>query len=474
MSEDQAKYNKIRKKVDNNFLQYSKSPPEDVDTEQVVLGAIILEPNSLMLIIDTLKAEMFYEEIHQRIFEAILSLYNDLVPVDILTVTNRLKEQGNLELIGGAYYIAQLTNRVASSVNIEYHTKIIIQKYINRELIRTGSEQAREAYEDSTDVLELLAKSEKNLFSISETIFKKPFRKASDLLSDAQQEIFNAVKNGGKLIGLPTGFKRLDELTGGWQKTDSIIIAGRASMGKSAFMLNLVNYLVCELNYPIALFSLEMSGIQVMNRLISLETNINGNLLKNGRLDDYDCEKIMKHTNRLKQAPLYIDDTPAISLFELRAKARRLKHQFGIKLIVTDYLQLMTPEKGKNLNRELQISGLSQGFKSLAKELDIPTITLSQLSREVERRVDKRPVLADLRESGSIENDCDVAILLYREKYYKKELEKDICEIIVAKHRNGATGTIELEFIAPLTKFVDYEDVFTDNISETKSNLNLD
>ena len=444
--------NNKRQNISSDLMPHYKLPPQAIDVEEVILGAIMLENNSLMNVIDILKPEMFYKKSHQKIYQSILLLYNDLDGTDIVSITNKLRLTGDLDVIGGPYYIAQLTNRITSSSNIEKHARIVLQKYIQREIIRIGTQVVQDAYEDTTDVLELLENFEKSVLEINNATIKKPFVHVSVVAFNAFNEILKAKENKGQLYGITTGFSKLDSITNGWQKQDLIIIAARPSMGKSALAVQIATN-ACKSNYPIAIFSLEMSATSLVTRMLSSETKINNNKIKSGNIDSLDIENLKKHNNKICELPLYIDETPGISLFELRTKARRLKHKYNIQAIFIDYLQLMNPEKERNKNREQEISGLSFGLKALAKELDIPIIVLSQLSRKVEERGNKRPLLSDLRESGAIEQDADLVIFIYREQYYVKELEEDIAEIILAKHRNGATDTVSLNFLKTFTKF---------------------
>ena len=470
------RFNKTSSLTD--LIQHSKLPPQAVDLEEAVLGAMMLETNAAAAVIDLLKPETFYKEAHQKIFEAIFSLFHSSQPVDILTVTNELKLKGNLEIVGGAYFISQLTSRVASSANIEFHTRIVIQKYIQRELIRVCSQITKTAYEDTTDVLELLDEAEKNLFSIGEDNIRKKGTDMKSLILQAFNTIEEASKMDGGLTGIGTGFTKLDHLTGGWQRSDLVIIASRPSMGKTAFTLTMARNMAVDFKKPIAYFSLEMSALQLVTRLISSESEIEANKIRTGKLDKDEWGHLHSRMNQLSEAPLFIDDTPALSIFELRAKCRRLKQQYKIEAIFIDYIQLMSGSEGKG-NREQEISSISRSLKSLAKELNIPVIALSQLSRAVELRTgSKRPQLSDLRESGAIEQDADLVAFIYRPSYYKLELDEngntipeDMAEIIVAKHRNGAIDTVNLRFRKRFAKFEDYTE-FSDNNGDPSSSIN--
>lgn len=454
----------VRKRVKKavsvpSVLEHGKLPPQAVELEEAVLGALMLEKDALTSVIDMLKPEVFYKEAHQKIYRAILDLFEKSEPVDILTVTNQLRKNGDLELVGGPYFVTQLTSRIASSANIEYHTRIISQKYLQRELIRISSGIIHDAFEDTTDVFELLDSAEKNLFSVSETNLRRSYEKMSDLIRDAIEQINKARLHEDHLIGVPTGFVELDRLTAGWQKADLIVIAARPGMGKTAFVLSMARNMAVDYKRPVAFFTLEMNAIQLVTRLMSSETQLTSDKLKKGMLETYEWEQLHSKIAALTDAPLYIDDTPSLSIFELRAKARRMKQQHGIELLVVDYLQLMSIADNRG-NREQEISNISRSLKALAKELNIPVIAISQLSREVEKRGgSKRPILSDLRESGAIEQDADMVIFIYRPEYYKIEYfedqspTKDVAEIIVAKNRNGATKDMRLRFISRFAKF---------------------
>ncbi|MFH0867012.1 MAG: replicative DNA helicase [Bacteroidota bacterium] len=447
-----------------SILEHGKLPPQAVELEEAVLGALMLEKDALTAVIDMLKPEVFYKEAHQKIYRAILDLFEKSEPVDILTVTNQLRKNGDLEMVGGPYFVTQLTSRIASSANIEYHTRIISQKYLQRELIRISSTIIHDAFEDTTDVFELLDSAEKNLFSVSETNLRRSYEKMSDLIRDAIEQINKAREHEDHLIGVPTGFMELDRLTAGWQKADLIVIAARPGMGKTALVLSMARNMAVDYKRPVAFFTLEMNAIQLVTRLISSETQLISDKLKKGMLETYEWEQLHTKIAALTDAPLFIDDTPSLTIFELRAKARRMKQQYNIELIVVDYLQLMSGGSDNRGNREQEISNISRSLKSLAKELNIPVIAISQLSREVEKRGgSKRPILSDLRESGAIEQDADMVIFIYRPEYYKIEYfedqmpTKDVAEIIVAKNRNGATKDMRLRFIGRFAKFTDLD-----------------
>ena len=460
--------------ITSSPFEHGKLPPQAVELEEAVLGALMLEKNALNAVIDILKPESFYKESHQKIFAAIIELFQKTEPVDILTVTNQLKKVGELDIVGGPYYITQLTNRIASAANVEFHARIVSQKHIQRELIRISSDTIRDAYEDSTDVFDLLDKAESNLFAIAESNIRKNYDTMSTLIKQAIDQIEIAKNQKDGVSGVPSGFTELDRTTSGWQKSDLIIIAARPGMGKTAFVLSLARNTAVDFNKPVAVFSLEMSSIQLVNRLIAGETELSAEKLKKGNLQDHEWQQLNSQIGKLAEAPIFIDDTPALSIFELRAKCRRLKSQHDVQLIIIDYLQLMTAGGEGKGNREQEISNISRSLKSIAKELDVPIIALSQLSRAVETRGgEKRPQLSDLRESGAIEQDADMVMFIYRPEYYGITEDKEngnsltgVAEIIIAKHRNGALKDVRLRFISQLAKFVDLESGSFESMSQ--------
>jgi replicative DNA helicase len=439
-----------------------KLPPQAIDLEEAVLGALMIEKDALSAVGDILRPESFYKEAHQRIYNAILMLFTNSDPIDLLTVTAKLRTLGELEFVGGASYIMGLTTRVNSAANIEYHARIITQSSIKRELITISSEIQREAFEDTTDVFQLLDKTEQALFRISESNIRKSFADMGALMRQALEELEQKKKNTDGLTGVPSGFSALDRITAGWQKTELIILAARPGMGKTAFVVSSLRNAAVDFNMPVAIFSLEMSSVQLVNRLISAEAEIESEKLRKGNLAPHEWAQMHHRINRLTNAPIFIDDTPALSILELRAKCRRLKAQHDIQMIVIDYLQLMTGDTGGKAggNREQEIASISRSLKNLAKELDVPVIALSQLSRAVETRGgEKRPQLSDLRESGSIEQDADMVIFLYRPEYYgitQDETGNSVAgvgEVILAKNRAGSLDTVQLRFIGKYTKF---------------------
>lgn len=446
-------------------------PPHATDLEQAVLGAMMLEKNAVTDTIDMLSADSFYDPKHQYIYGAIRELFGTSNPIDLLTVSQKLKENGELEASGGAVYISSLTQRVASSAHVEYHARIIAQKHIQREIIRMCSETLRDAYDETTDVFELLTKAEGQLFGIAENNMKKSISTMQSVVMEAINEIEQAAKNSDGLSGVPTGFRKLDEVTSGWQRSDMIVIAARPAMGKTAFVLSMARNTAVDFGMGVAIFSLEMSSVQLVKRLISSESRISAEKLRKGKLEDHEFQQLYTRITKLSTAPLYIDDTPGLSVFDLRAKCRRLKMQYDIQMVIIDYLQLMSAGGGKgNGNREQEISTISRSIKEIAKELNIPIIALSQLSRSVETRGgDKRPILSDLRESGAIEQDADIVGFLYRPEYYGLLQDEDgasnqgVGEVIIAKHRNGALEKVRLRFVGQYARFENFEDVMENN-----------
>ncbi len=462
-----------------DHLKHGRVPPQAVDLEESVLGAVLLEQNALNAIVEFFEPEFFYKEAHQLIYKAIKKLFSQSLPVDILTVVQELKTSGDLELAGGAYYISQLSNRVASAANVEYHARIVQQKYLQRELISISSEVIRHSYEDTTDVFDILDFAERNLFSVSETNLRRNYNKMVDLVKEAMDEIEKATKQDGNISGVPSGFPGLDDITAGWQKSDLIVLAARPGMGKTAFMLTMVRNIAVEWKMPVAVFSLEMTGVQLVKRLISSESMFAADKLRKGKLDQVEFQQLNARISSLTDAPIYIDDTPALGIFDLRAKARRLKSQHKIQMLIIDYLQLMSGGSDHRGNREQEISNISRSLKSLAKELNIPVLAISQLSRAVETRGgSKRPQLSDLRESGAIEQDADMVLFIYRPEYYKITQDEQgnstegLAQLIIAKHRNGSLGDVNLFFHGQYAKFSDYHGAsfkFSENLQPSKS-----
>lgn len=463
-------------------LEKGKLPPQALDLEEAVLGAMMIDKKGVDEVIDILQPEAFYKEAHKHIFEAVVQLFNDSQPIDLLTVSSQLRKNAKLELAGGDFYLIQLTQKISSSAHIEFHSRIILQKFIQRSLIKISSEIIEESYDDATDVFDLLDKAESKLYEVTQGNIKRSSETAQSLVIQAKKRI-EEIANKEGLSGIATGFDKLDKLTSGWQPSDLIIIAARPGMGKTAFVLSMARNVAIDGNHPVALFSLEMSSVQLITRLISSETGLSSEKLRTGKLEKHEWEQLSIKVKDLEKAPLFIDDTPSLSIFDLRAKARRLASQHGIKLIVIDYLQLMTAGGSKGGgNREQEISTISRNLKALAKELSVPVIALSQLSRAVETRgSSKRPLLSDLRESGAIEQDADIVSFIYRPEYYKiDEWDDDEhtptqgqAEFIVAKHRNGGLDNIRLKFIGNLGKFDNLEE-FSGDFNDLPSKMNHD
>jgi replicative DNA helicase len=466
-----------KKKSTFGNMDMSKLQPQARDLEEAVLGALMLEKHAPEKVASYLKAEAFYVDAHQLIYGAIISLFTLGHPVDILTVTEQLRKDGTLESAGGAYYITSLTNKISSAANIEYHAHIVIQKSIQRQLITVAGEIGEKAFEETSDAFELLDQSEKQLFEIKNSTMTKNYDEVSDLIAKAIKDIEESTADGEGLTGIPTGFTELDRMTSGWQKSDLIILAARPGMGKTAFVLSMARNAAVLANKSVAIFSLEMSSMQLVKRLIASEAELSSEKIRSGKLEEHEWQQLHTKISTIEDAKLFIDDTPALSVLELKAKARRLKSNRQLDMIIIDYLQLMRAEEGnKNAgNREQEISYISRSLKGLAKELDIPIIALAQLSRAVEQRQDKRPVLSDLRESGSIEQDADLVTFIFRPEYYGITQDEEgndntgLTEIIIRKHRNGSPGTVNLKFVKHFGKFTDwgYSDYGDDTIQDS-------
>lgn len=463
--------NKFRRKptVDLTNMVYGKVPPQARELEDAVLGAIMLEKSAFDTVVEILKPECFYVDAHQRIYKAMQNLQQKNQPIDILTVVEELRFNSELEAVGGAYYVTRLTNSVVSSANIETHARIILQKFIQRELIRISGEIISESYEDSTDVFDLLDEAESKLFEITNNHLRKNFDSMESVLVKTLSRIEDMRNRDEDITGVPSGFASLDRLTYGWQNTDLIILAARPSVGKTAFALNLARnaFLHPVKPTPVAFFSLEMSAGQLVQRILSAESEIHLEKISRGKMEDHEMQQLYtKGINRLSTAKMFIDDTAALNIFELRAKCRRLKNKHNIGMVIIDYLQLMSGSSDKNTNREQEISKISRDLKGLAKELQIPIIALSQLSRAVESRKegDKVPQLSDLRESGAIEQDADMVMFLYRPEYYgitaneNGESNKGETHVKIAKHRNGSLDTVKLRALLHIQKFVEMVD----------------
>ena len=463
---------KRRSSLDLGTMVYGKVPPQAKDLEEAVLGAIMLEKTAFDTVIEILKPECFYVEAHQRIFSAMQNLANKSQPIDILTVAEELRSREELEMVGGPYYVTKLTNTVVSSAHIGAHARIVLQKFIQRELIRISGEIIGDAYEDSTDVFELLDDAESKLFEITNNHLRKDYNSIDTVLVNTIKRIEDLRQRNEDVTGVPSGFSGLDRVTYGWQNTDLIILAARPAVGKTAFALNLARNAVMHPTKPtpVALFSLEMSAGQLVQRILSAESEIWLEKIARGKMEEHEMKQLYaRGIQRLSQAPLFIDDTPALNIFELRAKCRRLKNKHNIGMVIIDYLQLMSGTgESRSSNREQEISNISRNLKGLAKELNVPIIALSQLSRAVEQRGAKEgsriPQLSDLRESGAIEQDADMVMFLYRPEYYdinsnaEGENTKGLTEVKIAKHRNGTLETVKLKALLHIQKFTNWDE----------------
>ncbi len=467
---NQERKQRRKSALDLGTMVYGKVPPQAKDLEEAVLGAIMLEKGAFDSVVEILKPECFYVEAHQRIFRSMQGLSNKNQPIDILTVVEALRSREALEMVGGAYYVTKLTNAVVSSANIEAHSRIILQKFIQRELIRISGEIIGDAYEDTTDVFDLLDDAESKLFEITNNHLRKNFDTIDSVLVKTIQRIEDLRHKNEDITGVPSGFPSLDRVTYGWQNTDLIILAARPAVGKTAFALNLARNAAIHpgKQTPVALFSLEMSAGQLVQRILAAESEIWLEKIARGKLEEHEMKQLYaRGIQRLAQAPLFIDDTPALNIFELRAKCRRLKNKHNIGLIIIDYLQLMSGTgESRNSNREQEISNISRNLKALAKELSVPIIAISQLSRAVETRAAgkegmKMPQLSDLRESGAIEQDSDLVMFMYRPEYYDitsnemGESNRGETFVRIAKHRNGALDTVRLKALLHIQKFVE-------------------
>ena len=442
--------------------------PQAIDIEKVVLGALMIDKDAFTVVSEIIKPETFYEARHQKIYEAVQSLNLQEKPVDIMTVTEELRHKGTLEEVGGPSYIVELSSQVASSAHIEYHAHILAQKFLARQLIQFASMIETDAFDETVDVDDLMQKAEGALFEISQKNMLQDYVQIDTIVDQAHQLLLQASNREGGLTGVPSGFRKLDDITAGWQPSDLVIIAGRPAMGKTSFALSIAKNVAIDYRKPIAFFSLEMNNVQLVNRLISNVCSIPGNKILNGQLTPDEWERFDSNIRKMQGAPIYVDDTPGLSIFELRTKARRLVREHGIELLMIDYLQLMNANGMRFNSRQEEVSTISRSLKGLAKELNIPVLALSQLSRAVEQRdgpEGKRPQLSDLRESGAIEQDADMVLFVHRPEYYhilQDEKGNDLhgmAQIIIAKHRKGATGDVLLNFRGEYTRFSNPEDI---------------
>ncbi|MFC4183623.1 replicative DNA helicase [Saccharococcus thermophilus] len=438
-------------------------PPQSIEAEQAVLGAVFLDPSALTLASEILIPEDFYRAAHQKIFHAMLRVADKGEPVDLVTVTAELADTQQLEEVGGVSYLSELADSVPTAANVEYYARIVEEKSVLRRLIRTASSIAQDGYtrEDEVDVL--LDEAERKIMEISQRKHSGTFKNIKEVLVQTYDNIEMLHNRKGEVTGIPTGFTELDRMTSGFQRSDFIIVAARPSVGKTAFALNIAQNVATKTNENVAIFSLEMSAQQLVMRMLCAEGNINAQNLRTGKLTPEDWGKLTMAMGSLSNAGIYIDDTPSIRVSDIRAKCRRLKQESGLGMVVIDYLQLIQGSGRNRENRQQEVSEISRSLKALARELEVPVIALSQLSRSVEQRQDKRPMMSDIRESGSIEQDADIVAFLYRDDYYNKDSEnKNIIEIIIAKQRNGPVGTVQLAFIKEYNKFVNLERRFDD------------
>ena len=479
---EQVNKNIERKSRQANIIAMEKGklPPQALELEEAVLGAMLIDKGAVDTVIDIIHPDVFYKESHQKIYKAIFTLFQNSQPIDILTVSEQLRKDANLDSAGGDYYLVHLSQKVASTAHVEYHARIVLEKYIKRSLISISGHIEEESFDETTDVFEVLDGAESKLFEVSQGNLKKSTEDAKTLVSQAIKRIEDISKKEG-MSGVPSGFEKIDAVTSGWQNSDLIIIAARPGMGKTAFVLSMAKNIGIRFNMPVAIFSLEMSSVQLITRMISSETGLTSEKLRKANLQPHEWEQLNVKVKNLSNAPIWIDDTPSLSIFDLRAKARRLVSQHDVKVIIVDYLQLMTSganNKGGG-NREQEISIISRNLKALAKELNVPVITLSQLSREVEKRGGtKRPILSDLRESGSIEQDADIVSFIYRPEYYgfnewedeERTPSHGQAEFIIAKHRNGSLENVRLKFEGHLAQFSDLEEGYLSTSFMSKMN----
>jgi len=445
-------------------LESGRKPPQAIDIEEAVLGSLLLEPNSVADVIDVLVPECFYKEANRKIFKAISALAMRHDAVDIYTVAEELKKTDDLELVGGPYYLSQLSMKIGAAAHLDYHTKILVQKYIQRELISISYEVQKEAYDDATGVDDLLDNTQQKIFTLADRNMKRETQPVQDVINEAIDDLQSVQMREDGLSGVPSGYTGIDRVTLGWQPSDLVIIAARPSMGKTAFVLTMARNMAVEHNVPVAFFSLEMASKQLVKRLMISETGLSADKIKGGKkLELYEWEQLNVRLNALSQAPLYIDDTPSLSIYEFRSKARRLVSSAGVKMIIIDYLQLMSGPPELKAMREQEVSAISRSLKAIAKELDVPILALSQLSRAVETRGGaKRPQLSDLRESGAIEQDADIVMFIHRPDYYgmtEDPSQAGLTDIIIAKHRNGAVCDVKMKFRNSEVRFVDVTDV---------------
>ncbi|MCU6791925.1 replicative DNA helicase [Paenibacillus sp. WQ 127069] len=438
----------------NEGMFLDRIPPQNLEAEQAVLGAILLDGESLVTAMERINSDDFYRTSHQRIFESMLELAEEDEPIDLITLTSKLQNKQQLEEIGGIKYLSELANAVPTAANIDYYAQIVEEKSMLRRLIRAATNIVTDGYASTDDVAELLGEAEKKILEISQRRSSTGFIAIRDVLMEVFDKVEYLYNNKGGTTGVKSGFQDLDKMTSGFQRSDLIIVAARPSVGKTAFALNIAQNVGVREKETVAIFSLEMGAPQLVQRMICAEANVDATRMRTGSLEAEDWEKMTMAIGSLSEANIYIDDSPSVTVADIRARCRRLKQERGLGMILIDYLQLIHG-RGKGDNRQQEVSEISRTLKQIARELDVPVIALSQLSRGVEQRQDKRPMMSDLRESGSIEQDADIVAFLYRDDYYDKESEKkNIIEIIIAKQRNGPVGTVELAFLKNYNKFV--------------------
>ncbi|GIQ70456.1 replicative DNA helicase [Xylanibacillus composti] len=438
----------------NESMLFDRTPPQNVEAEQAVLGAILLDGEALVTAMERLQPEDFYRASHQSIYEAMLELAEEQEPVDLVTLTARLKDKQLLEEIGGITYLTELANAVPTAANVDYYARLIEEKSLLRRLIRAATQIASSGYASEEDVTSLLSDAEMRIMEIANRKKSSGFIAIRDVVMEVFERVEFLNQNKGGTTGIPSGFPDLDKMTSGFQRSDLIIVAARPSVGKTAFALNIAQNVGVRAKETVAIFSLEMSAAQLVQRMVCAESNVDAGRMRTGYLEGDDWEKLTMAIGTLSEASIYIDDSPSITVADIRAKCRRLKKEKGLGMILIDYLQLIQG-RGKGDNRQQEVSEISRTLKQIARELEVPVIALSQLSRGVEQRQDKRPMMSDLRESGSIEQDADIVAFLYRDDYYDQESEKkNIIEIIISKQRNGPVGTVELVFLKNYNKFV--------------------
>ena len=438
-------------------MEIGKVPPHDLEAEQAVLGSMLTDKDAVIASIEVLRPESFYRDDNKIIYEAILNLYSKSEPIDIITIKAELSSLGKFEQIGGLEYLASLPDKVPTTANVQKYINIVEEKWILRNLIRTGNEIIDLSYDNTEDVEDIMNNAEKKIFSITQNKSQRGYTPIKEILVESFNQLEELYNKKQHITGVPSGFPDLDRITAGFHGSELILIAARPAMGKSAFALNIAANAATKANVPVAVFSLEMSKEQIGNRILCSEAMVDSNKVRTGKLDEDDWSKLAETIGPLSETEIYVDDTPGISIMEIRSKCRKLKNDKNIGLIIIDYLQLIQASNRRNGTREQEISEISRSLKILAKELDVPVIALSQLSRSVEKRPgkEKRPMLSDLRESGAIEQDADIVMFLYRDDYYNEETEKQgLTELIIAKHRSGSTGKVDLMWISEYTKFL--------------------